>query len=625
MAEPGALYRDRAAAAAAEEGRLAALSFRISVARLATFVAAAAAAVAWGIGQPGALFLTLAALLAAAFAALISWHDRVLTRERRARLDREINERALARLERRFRDLPIPVVPEALAELPLARDLNLFGAASLSELLGTAHTPLGRARLAAWITAPAAPTEVRARQEAVHALRGELEVRQELEAATVNLTREPKAPDAFLAWAEGEPWLAHRPALLWLARLLALTSAALFTAWLTRQVPFSAFALSAVANLGLAALYSKPMAAIFSRLEAHEGAFRAYSRALALAEAMPGEAARLVELRRRLREGEGAARAIAHLARLLLYADVRHSSIGHPLLLALTLWDFHLLARLEAWQTRNGRKARAWLEALAEVEALAALAALAHDHPQWAFPSFAEPHPPRLTAEGLGHPLLPPAARVDNDVTLGPPGTFLLVTGSNMSGKSTLLRALGLNVLLAQAGGPVCARALALPPLALGTSILVEDSLASGVSFFLAELQRLKAILDEAAAAKAEGRTLLFLLDEVLRGTNSAERRIAVRRVIARLAELEAIGAVTTHDLELADGSDLAGKPELVHFRETLNPHGEGVPMTFDYLLRPGLATTTNALVLLAMVGIGEEGRSPHEAHDSRALGRPPR
>ena len=211
---------------------------------------------------------------------------------------------------------------------------------------------------------------------------------------------------------------------------------------------------------------------------------------------------------------------------------------------------------------------------------------------------------PQVAARDLGHPLLPPSRRVGNDVTVGPAGAFLLVTGSNMSGKSTLLRALGVNVVLAQAGGPACAAALRLPPLRLATSILVEDSLAGGISFFLAELLRIKQVVTAAGEAGREGAVLLYLLDEVLRGTNSVERRIAVRRVLRHLLARGALGAVSTHDLELAAGAGLAQAARAVHFRETLTPGPDGPRMSFDYRLRPGPATTTNALELLRQVGL---------------------
>jgi DNA mismatch repair ATPase MutS len=205
----------------------------------------------------------------------------------------------------------------------------------------------------------------------------------------------------------------------------------------------------------------------------------------------------------------------------------------------------------------------------------------------------------------LAHPLIAPVIRVGNDVTVGPPGTLLLVTGSNMSGKSTLLRAIGLNVVLAQAGAPVCAGSLTMPLVELRTSIRLADSLERGVSLFMAELERLKQIVDT-AHTPSRARPLLYLLDEILHGTNTAERLIAARAVLVHLVSAGAVGAVTTHDLTLAADGALATAARPVHFTEQVSGSaGDGAAgMSFDYRLRPGLATSTNALKLLALVGL---------------------
>jgi DNA mismatch repair ATPase MutS len=256
---------------------------------------------------------------------------------------------------------------------------------------------------------------------------------------------------------------------------------------------------------------------------------------------------------------------------------------------------------LERWKAESGARLRGWLEALGEIEALAALASLAHDHPDWCFPVPVEE--PRLTARALAHPLLAPGAAVTNDVEVGPAGTFLLVTGSNMSGKSTLLRALAMNVVLGSAGAPVCAAEMRLPPVSLQTSIRVQDSLEEGVSLFMAELLALARVV--AAARTPSERRVLYLLDEILQGTNSGDRRLAARTVLLHLLAAGAIGAVTTHDLALAAAPQLETHAVTVHFTETVIADGGSPRLVFDYRLRPGLATTRNALVLLEMVGLG--------------------
>jgi DNA mismatch repair ATPase MutS len=233
---------------------------------------------------------------------------------------------------------------------------------------------------------------------------------------------------------------------------------------------------------------------------------------------------------------------------------------------------------------------------------LSALASLAHDHPDWCDPVLSRDGEVLVQGTDLGHPLLEPSACVRNDVAVGPPGTFLLVTGSNMSGKTTLLRAIGANLVLAGAGGPVCARSMTAPHLRLHTSMRIDDSLAQGVSLFMAELLRIRSIVE---AADAGGPPVLYLLDEVLHGTNTAERRVAARAVIRHLLARDAIGAVSSHDLTLAEAPDLDRAADKVHFREQVERPDGRTRLTFDYRLRPGLATTRNALKLLDAVGLG--------------------
>jgi len=241
-----------------------------------------------------------------------------------------------------------------------------------------------------------------------------------------------------------------------------------------------------------------------------------------------------------------------------------------------------------------------WIRAMGEAEALVALGGLAHDHPTWAFPTFDSPSGEGIQAQGLGHPLLPQDRCVRNDVELPGPGRLLLVTGSNMAGKTTLLRAVGTNQVLALAGAPVSADMFRTRILIPWTTMSVRDSLEEGVSFFLAELHRLRRVV-----GAAESAPVLYLLDEILQGTNSAERRTAARIVLDRLLKTESIGAVTTHDLTLADTESLRQRSVDVHFREDVETVDGRRTLTFDYRLRPGPATSRNALLLLEMVGLG--------------------
>ena len=653
---PAELYAERRERCLTEERRLAAVSLRLSIGRGVTFAAFLACLLLTLLAASGPLLVPLsgAGAALAAFAVLAVIHDRCLRRLRRAEELRRIVDEGLARLERDWDRLPVPSEPPRDRGLALAKDLDLYGRASLFQLLGTAHTPAAKGLLRDWLEGAAAPAEVRARQAAVTELAELLDFRQLLELAVRGMERRPPDAEPFLRWAEDEPWLLARPALLWTARAagaLTLLAAAAIPLWGLRP-----FLVLATCNFGLTYACRGRLWPQLERVSARRDEMMQYVAALRHAVSRPFASPRLVELaaalgappkehpprgewceagpaatRRALpedgpdcdvgshreagpherrgvggiggRRGESADAALAALESRLGLADARHSAPVHFLLQVLTLWDFHVLALLEAWQRRCGRHARRWLSVLGEIEALAALAALRFENPGWCLPEVIAGQP-ELTARDLGHPLLPDSRRVGNDVTVGPSGTFLLVTGSNMSGKSTLLRAIGINAVLAQAGGPACAAGLRLPPVRLATSILVEDSLAEGVSFFLAELLRIKQVVAAAAEAREHGAGHLYLLDEVLRGTNSAERRIAVQRVLRHLLARGALGAVSTHDLELATGAGLAQAARQVHFRETLIPGPDGPRMTFDYRLRPGRATTTNALELLRQVGL---------------------
>jgi hypothetical protein len=659
---PQEIYERRRDEFAAAERREQRLSWRLSMARGAAFLAFLAGmlvtvthARAPGVAAPAS---TIAAI--ALFLGLVAVHRRVAARELRWRELRRINQEALARMARRWDELPLPTQPQGAGgeeDPPLARDLDLFGKASLFHLLGTAHTPPGKGALRAALLRPAPAGEIAARQEAVAELAADLELRQRLELAVRPFERVPPECEQFLRWAEGEPWLLARPWLLWLARALAVVTPIAVVAAFVTPLPGGAAGLIIAGNFALSYLFSRPLAESFNRVEAREREFLLYAEAMEIAATASFRAAHLAALGRALNPGGQPAHAwMARLHHAVELADARHAALLHFPLQLLLLWDFHTLARLERWQRAVGSQVRGWFAALGEIEALAALSTLRHDNPEWCFPTVGtapilksepaglagpvsptppttapspsppappnadaapSPSPPappnteaRIEARDLGHPLLFAEVRVGNDVTVGPAGTFLLVTGSNMSGKSTLLRALGVNAVLAQAGAPVCAAAMTLPPLALGTSILVEDSLAGGVSFFMAELLRIRQVVEAADRCRAEkpgpgqGPVYLYLLDEILRGTNSQERRIAVRRVLGHLLAAGALGAVSTHDLELAQAPELAKACQPVHFRETLHPAGDGPPMTFDYKLRPGVATTANALRLLAMVGL---------------------
>ena len=551
---------------------------------------------------------------------LVAYHENLLRDQQRFRVLRNINAWALARLDRDWKSLPEPTIEASASQGATANDLDLFGHASLFHFLCTANTPVGRRTLRDWLLEPASPETIQRRQRAAAELAPRLELREALCLEGRLLADQGQATDRFVEWAEGEPWLTSRS---WLVGLSRLLPAALVIAWVLAGCGAVSVELAAVATLAvfvlnflISVLYAGGIHDVFSLLSVRSGAVHRYLRMFELMYSMPASANELDVLKRQAAEcGGGVLLRMRQLNGLAKLAGIQHSALlfifVYLPLQFLFLYDFHVLNLIEAWQRRYGKHARDWFEALGRFEALCSLATLVHDHPDWAFPEVAA-SADRFRAERLGHPLLPDDQRVTNDVEVGPAGSFLLVTGSNMSGKSTLLRAIGVNAVLAEAGAPVCAAGLSMPPVILATSMRVRDSLEYGVSFYMAELMRLKEIVDLARQSdQRQGRMLLYLLDEILLGTNSRERHIAVVRVMQFLLQHTAIGAISTHDLELAASEPLSGACRCVHFRETLHDQAAPRPMTFDYQLRPGIATTTNALRLLELVGLTDESGDP--------------
>jgi ABC-type multidrug transport system fused ATPase/permease subunit len=615
MPSPQELYQQRGAtfdAAAANLDRRARRQGNVSLALF--FGALALLAVAVWNGNDALTALAFLGLVA--FVASLVYRNRLASQQRRMATLAALNQEGLHRLARRWDGLPLPpatAAPQdgaAQIDAATAADLDILGRAGLEQLLGTPTTPIGWATLRRWLLTPADGATMSARQTAAAELAPRVELREEVAVRGRLMESSQAEYEQFIAWAEQPGWLARRPALLWAARLLTLATLLFFVTTLLGLPTTPALVAVLVVNLAFSFTFGGQVDEQITQVAARQGVFAAYGGMFGVLAGQQFTAPALQQIHTALSaEGLSADRQMHKLERLMPLADIRRS-ILFILVQAATLWSFHLLWLLERWQRHAGGSVRGWLAALGEAEALLALATLHHDHPAWVFPVLEAGASPRFTASGLAHPLLPPDRAVGNDVTLGPPGSFLLVTGSNMAGKSTLLRAVGVNTVLAQMGAPVSAAHLTLTPLTLAASMRVQDSLEQGVSFFMAELQRLKAIVDLAGACQQPpARPLLYLLDEILQGTNTHERQIAARRIILQLVAAGSIGAVSTHDLNLADAPEVAAAAVLVHFTESFTRGAAGPTMTFDYKLRPGIATTTNALKLMELVGLlSDEG-----------------
>ena len=600
MTNPLEIYEARAAKFAARSQELGARADRVGHARLAAFIAA----LIFGIlaEQTGAaIWRILAAVLLAGFVILVVVHRRLRREEEWFAAHELVNREGVSRLNREWSKLPALPVPPRVYEHAYAGDLQLFGRPGLSQLLVPPATPAGQRMLTKWLLTPDAVPTIEARQASVGVLRDAIDFRDALAVRARETSRVTVDElEQFLSWSESPPVLRGQVLLRVLAIVLPVATFGLMFAQALGYLDRPWWLLGILSAILVTARWQRQIHSVFRRAFAREGVLRAYPNLFEQAASVPTNDARLAMLAVALTVDDvPAAHHFRKLERIMRLADVRHSGTLHFIVQTFTLWDIHVAAALEKWQQRAGPVARRWFEALGEIEATSGLAALAHDNPGWPFPRFTQEHVFR--AKQIGHPMIPDAKRVHNDIEVGPPGTFLLVTGSNMSGKSTLLRAIGANVVLAQAGAPVCAQSLGLPHVALYTSVNIQDSLVDGVSLFMAELQRMRGIVE--AAARGD-HLCMYLLDEILHGTNSAERRIAVRSVLQHLLRAGAIGAITTHDLALAEDPAIDAAARKVHFTETVSEADGSVKMSFDYRARPGLATSTNALTLMRLVGI---------------------
>lgn len=564
-----------------------------------------------------------------AFLVVITLHQRVRDQLELLRRQRQVTRRLLARLQRRWDRLPTWHPPEHWLEAhgvsaDVADDLDLFGRGSLFQFVSLASTGPGLRTLAQWLGGPAMAEEANARADAVEVLAPHRPQREAFYVLAKQVADGTSEPDHFVRWAEGDRYLAGRRGLALWARLAPLALVVgLGVAALLQSLPVALGVVAVVigANLLLTVIHLGPIHDIFSVALSGQGDLEGYVQLFKTARHLPGKQEDAPESLKWIREtlvGDGEGGALAALAGLrpaARMAMLRHSGllfILYVLLQAVALWDVHVLRKLERWQGGHGKQVADWFVALGRLEAFMSLAAIRDEYPEWSRATWGDCQSDAgsmLTATDLGHPLLPDAARVCNDLTIGPPGTVLLVTGSNMSGKSTMLRSVGLNVMLAAAGGPVCAKTFQLPPLELSTSIRVRDSVREGVSFYMAELQRLRAVVQDARRLRdSRQRRVLYLLDEILQGTNNRERQIAVARVLGHLIDTGAIGAISTHDLDLAEDPLLRSVAQPVHFREIITQDEAGKDtMTFDYRMREGVTPTTNALRLLEIVGLGDE------------------
>jgi DNA mismatch repair ATPase MutS len=469
----------------------------------------------------------------------------------------------------------------------------LFGKGSLFELLSRARTRMGEEALAGWLLHPSALWEIRERHAAVAELRDKLDLREDLAVLGAD-ARIGVRPEALAKWAGAANRLSQWW-LRWLAPVLAALAIGSAIVWSRWKILSPFLIVMVIEGLIAYSLRKELDEVLYATEEAFEN-LELLATMLARLERERFAAPRLLELMRELGSHDvPGSRAIARLGRIYGYVESRRNlflrMLDKPL-----MYSVQLAFVAEAWRRAHGKAVRSWLDVAGEIEALVSLAAYGYEHPADPFPEFVD-GAASFQGEELGHPLIPGAKCVRNIVSLSGEPRVLLVTGSNMSGKSTLLRTVGINTVLAMAGAPVRAGRLRLTPLHVGASIRINDSLHEGNSRFYAEITRLRQIYDLAGEKPA----LLFLLDELLQGTNSKDRRIGAEGVVRALVERGAIGMISTHDLALVDiGGAEVRSLRNVHFQDEL----ENGRMTTDFILRDGVVTKSNGLELMRSIGL---------------------
>jgi len=590
---PGAEYTTRLAAREASVRRTEAIQERVGAARL--LLAGMALVLAWS--SWGEHWLSALWMLApvTGFVWAVAYHALVRRRHSRDRRVAEFYRRALARLEDRWAG--IGNRGERFGDLHhvYALDLDLFGEGSLFELLCAARTRMGEETLAQWLLAPAALAEVRQRQTCIRDLRDRLDLRERI--GVLGSESEPVLhPGRLLSWAEaptalGERWISWAAYLLPALLVAALVAGNLTGIWspVLLLLAIEAIVLHRLKQRLQEVLFPAERAFDFDGLKTFAGLLREIEQEKFSSPPM-----------RSLADGisfggvRGSAR-IGRLAFLVMLSEQRKNLVVSTLQVPL-LYTLHVALAAERWRRASGISVRGWAAAAGRFEALASLAQYGFEHPDDPFPAFVS-GPACLRALELGHPLIPRTRCIRNDVSLAERTRVWLVSGSNMSGKSTLLRTIGLNVVLAMAGAPVRARVFELTPLQVGASIRINDSLREGASRFYAEITRLRQLKD----LSGRDPPLLFLIDEMLQGTNSHDRRIGAEGILGALIEQGAIGLATTHDLALTELGGLGeGVLRNMHFED----HLEDGKMRFDYSLREGVVTKSNGLELMRAIGL---------------------
>lgn len=547
---------------------------------------------------PGAVLFLVSV---AAFIVAMIRHDRCNRSKERSEMALALLREDLARVEYRFQDISEEHGIPFEEDHPFAHDLDLRGTISLLKLVDNSFHDQAKKRLKHWIDHPGSPEEILTRQAAIEDLSLRQRFRMRLNLSTREHSARDLSADRMDEWlSEKTPMTLGLPMYL-VGRVLSLLTSLVVVLhfFFAIDLPYLNWVMMLAINVVFFYVMDGMHRAFNMSFMQRGKAISAVCDAIKTFEQTPVKAAQLRNLKQTLlSQGGKAGKHLDRLIELNQLLEYRSNGFGHLFLNTFLMWDQHHLRQLAAWRDRHGDRLKAWIQIVFEIEALAAIANYKALYPNRSFPKLLEGNHIHIEAKNLGHPAIAANTRVGNDFSMTQDSQLHLVTGSNMSGKSTFLRTIGVNLVLARLGAPVCADSLSCTLPQLWTSIKIQDSLAQGVSYFYAEVRRIKRILDEIGNGD---RVVFYLMDEILKGTNSRERLIASKAMVTYLVENRASGLITTHDLEMLDITrELPENVINFHFQEQV----QGETMFFDYKLKRGQLTSTNALRVMKFAGV---------------------
>ena len=605
MKEPKKIYERRKQTYEKLQEKQQQTANRLSNYRLTTFILGLAVAFFLYRTFNSIMGMAMGFLTLILFGYLAIQHKRVRTRLKYSEILIGLNRQGVDRLTGKWVNFPDSGVEFKDEDHPYASDLDLFGQASIFQWINSAQTPSGRETLAKVLKQPLKDrSEITQRQVAVTELARNLAWRQRFESEGILVSDQLKPTEPLIRWAGENDESYLQPAVKLGMRVLPMITLLMIALYAFQlSIPWQIPALLVVVQYLLLKVYGTERSQVLSTVFRYEASLKTYTEMLKHLENQNFNSPWLKVRQESLRDqaSQPAYQQIKRLSKITEWISSRENAI-FLIVNILTLWDYQCMIALEEWKKKSGPLLKTWLKVLAEVEALSSLANIRFDNPDWAMPQILEEHSPilkdqnGLSAQKMGHPLLT-QKRVANDFAMKTPSGITLITGSNMSGKSTFLRTVGSNLVLAYTGAPVCAKQFSCSLMNLWTCMRISDNLEQNISSFYAEILRIKQIV---TAAKTD-KPVFFLLDEIFKGTNSHDRHYGAKALINQLQKDGALGLISTHDLELGElEKESHGRVKNYHFREFY----QNQEIHFDYQLREGISTTRNALYLIKMAGI---------------------